>query len=86
MTLAAFLLAANVVLEISGETSDVKSFFNSSSASGAAAAGAVSYGCFHMSAGAAASAASASNTHSSTTCETTANGCRCVVLPRNFIN
>ena len=68
--LVAFLLAANVVLEIEGETSDIQQHFSTSSTSASASVG---FGPFSVS-----SSASSSNTSTDSTCESTASGCRSV--------
>ncbi|KAG7088023.1 hypothetical protein E1B28_012060 [Marasmius oreades] len=64
----AFLLACNVVLEISGETTHVQSHFSSSSTSAKAS---VSYGPFKVSAD-----YSHTESQASTKCEATSTGCR----------
>ncbi|KAG6905866.1 hypothetical protein DXG01_017237 [Tephrocybe rancida] len=63
----AFLLAANIVLELMGETTDVQTSFQQSSASGS---GSFGYGLFHISA-----SHSESNFLASTLCDATADGC-----------
>jgi hypothetical protein len=68
----AFLVACNVVLEISGSTSKLQTLFNSKSSSTSAAAE-VSYGPFSASAN---YSQSSSNKDASSSCETTATGCR----------
>jgi hypothetical protein len=64
----AFLLAANVVMEIKGESSDIQSYFHTSTTSGSASVG---WGPFSVS-----SSFSHTDTQASSSCETTATGCR----------
>ncbi|KAG6806552.1 hypothetical protein H0H87_001604, partial [Tephrocybe sp. NHM501043] len=63
----AFLLAANTVLEISGETSAIQNHFKTSTTS---ASGSVGYGPFSVS-----SSASHTQTSASSDFQATANGC-----------
>jgi hypothetical protein len=63
-----FLLAANVVLEIEGETSDIQSHFHTSTTT---ASGSVGWGPFSVS-----SSYSHTDTQASSSCEATASGCR----------
>lgn len=76
VNLAAFLLAANVVLEIHGETSSIQSHLNSSSTSGNAS---LSYGPFAIGGG---GSAAHSKDGGSSTCKSTAAGCRSVFMSR----
>ncbi|KAG8811633.1 hypothetical protein FRC17_002371, partial [Serendipita sp. 399] len=64
----AFLLAANLVLEFKGDTSDISAHFHSSSTSGSVKVG---YGPFSVS-----SSASHSKSDQNTSCVTTSEGCR----------
>ncbi|KAG9118787.1 hypothetical protein FRC07_006524 [Ceratobasidium sp. 392] len=64
-----FIVACNVVLEISGSTSKLESFMNSSSTSGSAS---VQYGPFAAASG----SYSTSSADAGSTCKTTASGCR----------
>jgi hypothetical protein len=66
----AFLLAANVILEVEGDTADIQSHFATSTTSGS---GSVGWGPFSVS-----SSYSHTDTQASSSCETTAGGCRCV--------
>ena len=66
----AFLVACNVVLEITGNTSSLSTYMNTSSS---AAKVGVSYGPFSCNA-----AASTTSTDTGSTCKTTASGCRYV--------
>jgi hypothetical protein len=68
---AAFLLAANVVLEIDGETSDIQSHFHTSTTSGSASVG---WGPFAVS-----SSFSHTDTQASSSCEATATGCKITI-------
>lgn len=74
----AFLIATNVVLEISGSTSSLQTYMNSSSTSGSAS---VSYGPFFSGE----ASGSKSNTESGSTCKATASGCRSVFLILSFV-
>ncbi|KAJ7726021.1 hypothetical protein DFH07DRAFT_246439 [Mycena maculata] len=71
----AFLVACNVVLEISGSTSKLQTIFNTSSSSTSASVS-VGYGPFSASAS---GSYSKSETEASSKCETTASGCRITV-------
>ncbi|KAF7365043.1 Helicase with zinc finger domain 2 [Mycena venus] len=73
----AFLLAANVTLEMEGDTSDISSHFAQSSTEVSASIG---YGPFSVS-GSYAHAES----HAKSTCETTANGCKIKVVSPQII-
>ncbi|KAH7335678.1 hypothetical protein B0J17DRAFT_629921 [Rhizoctonia solani] len=64
----AFLVACNVVLEISGSTSSLETYMNSSSTSASASVG---YGPFSIS-----GSGSHSKSDAGSTCKTTASGCR----------
>ncbi|CCO36198.1 hypothetical protein BN14_10326 [Rhizoctonia solani AG-1 IB] len=64
----AFLVACNVVLEISGSTSSLETYMNSSSTSASASVG---YGPFSIN-----GSGSHSNSNSGSTCKSTASGCR----------
>ncbi|KAG6829970.1 hypothetical protein H0H92_002775 [Tricholoma furcatifolium] len=64
----AFLLAANVILELTGETTDIQTSFQQSSVSGG---GSFGYGPFRVS-----SSHSRSDSSAEATCEATADGCR----------
>ncbi|KAF9789309.1 hypothetical protein BJ322DRAFT_530445 [Thelephora terrestris] len=66
-----FLLAANVVLEIDGETSDIQSHFHTSTTSGSASVG---WGPFAVS-----SSFSHTDTQASSSCEATATGCKITI-------
>lgn len=70
----AFLLACNIVLEISGDTSAIQSHFDTSST---AASVSVGYGPFSIE-----PAVSTSDTNNNSTCETTSSGCRYVLVRR----
>ncbi|KAG6852864.1 hypothetical protein C0991_008499 [Blastosporella zonata] len=67
----AFILAVNVVLDITGETTDIQTAFQQSSAS---AGGSFGYGPFSISA-----SHSQSDSSASASCDATADGCRLVV-------
>ncbi|KAJ7912201.1 hypothetical protein B0H13DRAFT_1875133 [Mycena leptocephala] len=71
----AFLVACNVVLEISGSTSKLQTMFNTSSSSTSASLS-VGYGPFSASAS---GSYSKSKTEASSKCETTASGCRITI-------
>ncbi|KAJ6580024.1 hypothetical protein DFH09DRAFT_1309984 [Mycena vulgaris] len=71
----AFLVACNVVLEISGSTSKLQTTFNTSSSSTSASLS-VGYGPFSASAS---GSYSKSKTEASSKCETTASGCRITI-------
>ncbi|RDB17300.1 hypothetical protein Hypma_001916 [Hypsizygus marmoreus] len=73
----AFLVACNVVLEISGETTAIQSHFSSSSTSASAS---LSYGPFKVS-----SDFSHTKTQASSSCESTASGCRITVKSPQII-
>ncbi|KAG6827938.1 hypothetical protein H0H92_009872 [Tricholoma furcatifolium] len=73
----AFLLAANVVLELTGETTDLQTSFQQSSVSGSASFG---YGPFRMNA-----SHSQTNSSSEATCEATADGCRITIKSPQII-
>ncbi|KAG6864273.1 hypothetical protein C0991_010910 [Blastosporella zonata] len=73
----AFLLAANVVLELTGETTDVQTSFQQSSVSGG---GSFGYGPFRIS-----SSYSQSDSSSSASCDTTADGCRITIKSPQII-
>ncbi|KAI5118419.1 hypothetical protein M0805_005503 [Coniferiporia weirii] len=73
----AFLVAANVVLEISGETSAIQSHFDSSNTTASAS---VNFGPIQAS-----GSHSQSSQHSSSTCETTASGCRITIKSPQII-
>ncbi|KAF9644807.1 hypothetical protein BDM02DRAFT_842383 [Thelephora ganbajun] len=66
-----FLLAANVVLEIDGETSDIQTHFHTSTTSGSASVG---WGPFSVT-----SSFSHTDTQTSSTCEATATGCKITI-------
>ena len=74
---SAFLLAANVVLEIEGETSDIQSHFHTSTTSGSASVG---WGPFSVS-----SSFSHTDTQANSTCEATAGGCRITIRSPQII-
>ncbi|KAJ7307798.1 hypothetical protein DFH08DRAFT_1051408, partial [Mycena albidolilacea] len=71
----AFLVACNVVLEISGSTSKLQTMFNTSSSSTSASLS-VGYGPFSASAS---GSYSKSKTEASSKCEATASGCRITI-------
>ena len=73
----AFLLAANVVLDIKGETSDIQNHFSTSTTSGRTGFG---FGPFSFG-----GSYSRTNTEENSTCETTATGCRSVFSSRPCI-
>ncbi|KAG8692605.1 hypothetical protein FRC09_011082 [Ceratobasidium sp. 395] len=64
-----FIVACNVVLEISGSTSNLESYMNSSASSGKAS---VKYGPFVAASG----SYSSSSSNAASSCKTTASGCR----------
>ncbi|KAF9643167.1 hypothetical protein BDM02DRAFT_1706090, partial [Thelephora ganbajun] len=72
-----FILAANVVLEITGETSDIQSHFSTSTTSAGAHIG---YGPFSIG-----GSYSNTSTSASSTCEATANGCRITIKSPQII-
>jgi len=73
----AFLLAANVVLEIEGETADIQSHFHTSTTSGSAHVG---WGPFAVS-----SSFSHTDTQASSSCEATATGCKITIKSPQII-
>ncbi|KAG6834904.1 hypothetical protein H0H93_006541 [Arthromyces matolae] len=73
----AFLLAANVVLELTGETTDVQTNFQESSKSGG---GSFGYGPFRISA-----SYSQSDSSASAQCDATADGCRITIKSPQII-
>ena len=73
----AFLLAANVVLEVEGDTSDIQSHFHTSTTSGSASVG---WGPFSVS-----SSFSHTDTQANSTCEATAGGCRITIRSPQII-
>jgi hypothetical protein len=73
----AFLLAANVVLEIEGETADIQSHFHTSTTSGSAHVG---WGPFSVS-----SSFSHTDTQASSSCEATATGCKITIKSPQII-
>jgi hypothetical protein len=70
LALVAFLIAANVVLEVFGESSAIQSHLSGSSTSGSVG---ISYGPFSLG-----GSAAHSKNSSETTCKTTGAGCRLV--------
>lgn len=68
LSFLAFLVACNVVLEISGNTSTIETYMNSTTSSGSVSLG---YGPFSISA-----SSSNSSTDTKSSCVTTASGCR----------
>ena len=75
----AFLLAANVVLEIEGDTSDIQSHFHTSSISASASAS-IGWGPFSVTGG-----FSHTGTQANSTCEATAAGCRITIKSPQII-
>jgi len=73
----AFLLAANVVLEIEGDTSDIQSHFHTSTTSGSASVG---WGPFSVT-----SSFSHTDTQANSTCEATATGCKITIRSPQII-
>ena len=73
----AFLLAANVVLEIEGDTSDIQSHFHTSTTSGSASVG---WGPFSVT-----SSFSHTDTQANSTCEATATGCKITIKSPQII-
>ncbi|KAG6811417.1 hypothetical protein H0H92_007525 [Tricholoma furcatifolium] len=76
-TLPAFLVAANVVLEITGETTDIQTSFQESALS---ASGSFGYGPFSISAN-----HSQSDSSASASCDATADGCRITIKSPQII-
>jgi len=72
-----FLLAANVVLEIDGDTSDIQNHFHTSSTSGSASVG---WGPFSVT-----SSFSHTDTQADSTCEATATGCKITIKSPQII-
>ena len=70
-------LAANVVLEIEGDTSDIQSHFHTSSTSGSASVG---WGPFSVT-----SSFSHTDTQADSTCEATATGCKITIKSPQII-
>jgi len=73
----AFLLAANVVLEIDGDTSDIQTHFHTSTTSGSASVG---WGPFSVS-----SSFSHTDTQADSTCEATTTGCKITIRSPQII-